>query len=535
VTDHVSPDAPGALKFSASAAETHQLCHRKGFLSRRTPKLHNDSFSFGTATHSVCERYLSADDNGRVPEPPSAAIDMNLCWDEGPLAGQKWGDAVNLYPDGWAGDIDLGMQSLIKQLVQMGIEQGVLERRPGRIIEGEFIHFLRKAHPLDETGAVRLRGFIDLQMPGEIQDHKTAKIAKYAKGPEQLYKDLQMLLYAWWYFYQHPDDVEVIIRHNSFIKGWDYKKRVFNPKVRNRETTVTREYVLKWWDATIEPIIDEMLVIEPLALEQWEEVQPAQRGSGACEKYGGCQFAGLCSGLDTLDEYLERIEATMGIFDDIAAEAALAEPTVGATLALDPPPIVVTPPWAWDKCPACEGEGFNKKGNPCRICDSNGSIRSEQFDISQDDQGKYSWGAKPVVAPVAAPVEVTVRKAESDLLSEEIQDEIPTEGTKRGKGRPKKGFTLVINANASRVQGTVVQADQLWHEITSGLAKASGVGSYFELHPFERRDAIAVQSEKICSHFTGTTWVLANGNGPDFEHFVNNVLRPHAANVIEQS
>jgi hypothetical protein len=474
--------------------------------------------------HSVAERYLSADDNGRVPEPPSAAIDMNLCWDEGPLAGQKWGEAVNLYPDGWDDPLTPADSVLIKRLIQMGIEAGVLERREGRKIEGRFERPMLDDHVLV--------GFIDLEMPGEIQDHKTTKAMRWAKGAAQLRTNIQMLVYAWEYF-QRTDDDEVVIRHNTFCKGVGAA-----PAVRHRETTVTREYVLEWWTSKIVPLMAELA--EDDEKTDWTEVEEARPGSGACEKYGGCERVLLCTGFETFEQHIARLDP-MGVFDSMSKETKKEAPVAPVALVVPEPaaPVTLTqvsPPWTNPDCDVCEGGGFNAKGNPCKMCDADAieANRSKNYDLATDDAGNRTWTAKRA-EPAPAPGTLVVDEERAAVVDDApvaaaVVDDVEVPKAKRG--RPKQGFTLMIGCAMERSTGaTMIYTDQLLRELGDGLAKAAGHDTYYDLDAFGRRDAIAKRAAAICENFSSRTYVIANGESPDVRAFVD-ALRPFAANVI---
>ena len=100
---------------------------------------------------------------------------------------------------------------------------------------------------------------------------------------------------------------------------------------------------------------------------------------------------------------------------------------------------------------------------------------------------------------------------------------------KAGRGRPKGSFTLYINCAPT---GTSVEdLGQIHKRMGEQLAANSGVASYYELHPFQRRDCINAAAQQVAT-FLGKAKVVAMANGPDMVSFID-AIRPYASSVVE--
>lgn len=317
---------------SASQHETATLCFRKWWLGR-VRKLESPSTTsqvFGTVLHAVAERYLRADDLGRDPET---------------------GKPVDLYPEGWeqawerdrktkelylAGEATPAEQTLIKSLIEAGIENGLLERLPGREIEHSFRESVMQADcpecngtGLDVQSAfvntkikcracggdgkgdhVEMMGFIDALYPDAIHDHKTAKNFKYSKNanhksPNYLGKNLQVLVYAKLALDKlrkegKPLPEKFHLRHNIFCKNPQH------PTVRKVDVAVTPEQVEDHWNRVILPQTEEMIRLRRTA-EKWSDIPDPPTGNRACNAYGGCEYMTICSGMETEENYESRL------------------------------------------------------------------------------------------------------------------------------------------------------------------------------------------------------------------------------------
>ena len=281
------------LRTSASAIECadpkHDGCYRKWFLQnvKKLPQLPRESTTFGTVLHSVVERYLLADMNGTIKGKP-----------------------VELYPVGWEQPLDrygkreklaisLEEQALVKSLIEKAIAEGILMRVEGRQIEKEFNNW-------EFMEGVTAKGFIDLLEPGAIRDHKTTKDMKWAKSvkpeaDEYLGDNIQMMFYAYWYYTKggYNRSLPLTLAHQYYVKNPQ------KPHVEKREVTTTWEKVEQFMNERIAPVCEMMLVYRDA--KKVDDIPLPANPARACRKYGGCPFAKICTNLETVEGYTERI------------------------------------------------------------------------------------------------------------------------------------------------------------------------------------------------------------------------------------
>ena len=385
------------LRTSASAIETadpkHDGCYRKWFLQnvKKLPQLPRESTTFGTVLHSVVERYLLADMNGTIKGKP-----------------------VELYPVGWEQPLDrygkreklaisLEEQALVKSLIEKAIAEGILMRVEGRQIEKEFTNW-------EFMDGVTANGFIDLLEPGAIRDHKTTKDMKWAKSvkpdaDEYLGDNIQMMFYAYWYYTVggFNRSLPLTLAHQYYVKN------PAKPHVEKREVTTNWEKVEQFMKERIAPVCEMMLVYRDA--KKIEDIPLPACPASACRKYGGCPFAKICTNLETVDGYTERINRELtGVnstdYKKLANELTkegdktmsespmqkkireMREKQTGASSAPAPaveaPKVVTAPapaapaaaaqraPWHFQGCKACADSpilGTNSQGTACRICD----------------------------------------------------------------------------------------------------------------------------------------------------------------------
>jgi len=272
------------LYVSASQLSTWRLCNRKWWLEKMACAVTEDKgyFTFGTVLHAVLERWLRADDRGVDP---------------------GTGEPVELYPEDWHKAEDSGVpvslaeQLLIKKLVTKAIDEGIVRRLPGREIEAEFSRTL-----VDDVGIV---GFIDVALPGGVEDHKSIGNFRYALGPEQLQQDPQLLLYLHEGILRleeagKPVPDKMFVRHNQF--GKDTKR----PRVTFAEGWVKPDAARKAW---AEAQRDAAVMLEQSrTLTHWTEAPEPPTAGQACRKYGGCDFIDICTGRRTITEHNAHTE-----------------------------------------------------------------------------------------------------------------------------------------------------------------------------------------------------------------------------------
>ncbi len=350
------------LQISASQLESFsgapESCHRRWAFESvfKLPKVEKGSQNFGTVLHGCLERYLDSDSNGY-------ALDAN---------GKATDKAVNLFPDGWEGGLEEAEQELVKQLITLGIEAGLLERYPGRQVEYGFLGQV--------TEHTKIKGFIDLLCvdQGIVADHKSTSNFKYAKSAEKLRSTTQMLIYAKVLLEMAKDKgIEhktVTLRHNQFLKD------LVEPKAKRTECVVSVQEIEDKWE-WVKQKAEEMRLwrdkiwlsgaygedkvkeagterIPGQAPVKWSDI-PGAPSISACHAYGGCAFLNICGKIESIDgyrnrvqKYLDRIEETrkkeseeiaMGVISRATKGAAPAPVTTPAPIAAPTPVVNPTP------------------------------------------------------------------------------------------------------------------------------------------------------------------------------------------------
>lgn len=370
---------------SFSQFENWSLCKRKWWWRAivRMPEQKKETREFGDTVHEVLERWLRADDQGRNAE----------------------GKPVDLYPEGWDKKVSPTDAALVRALVQKSIDEGVIVRRPGRVIEHGFVKEI--------VPGLAIQGFIDVAYPDdlEVQDHKTTKRRQYVKTVDQLRHNDQLTIYAKVIMDETgaPPTATFKMRHNTFVRS---PARV----VQVGPVEIGGEAVLKFWNEELTPAAKEMLKLKQKGLteEQWRQVPGPIDEDESCRAYGGCDYLPICSGRQSPSD-LRRVRGGLSftqttqstgdskvapsVMDKLLAAGrgttATAQPTpapapaapapaavVNTTpaAAVVPPPAAarVVPPWANPTCNSCKGSGFNMKaGQPCFPCGSMAANRKD--------------------------------------------------------------------------------------------------------------------------------------------------------------
>jgi hypothetical protein len=275
--------------------EEKDSCRRRWWFKyvRRLPTVQRSGGAFGDVLHAVLERYLNADHRGVDP---------------------KTGFAVDLYPKGWDTPVDrysgqFGAllspveANLIRSLISEALDRGLLYRPPNRMVEVHFEHALT----LPSGRSALLRGDIDMIVPPDlVWDHKSHKSMKYARSKPKMKTSPQMLSYALaLYRGQEAAGVKldgVHLKHLVFAKE--------EGRVRETPGYATAEEILAF-ESKLKERADEMLDLkaEKTTDEVWPYVPGPEPKSRACLAYGGCPFAGICSGDgwgETAAEYRAR-------------------------------------------------------------------------------------------------------------------------------------------------------------------------------------------------------------------------------------
>jgi len=408
---------------SATQYKTFLACRRKWAFERvwRLPQVAKSAAAqiLGTVTHAVLARWLEADETGR----------------------DKAGKSVNIYPDGWMtckdGTVTDEEAEEIKALVQLGIDSGIVLRRPGREIEKKF--------DLPVVDDVGLTGYIDLMLleDAEVHDHKVSKNSRYCLSEASIQDDPQMLIYAAYAFYQRHlkglPERPVLIRHNQFV-------RQPSPRVQVAEAHVDLPRVDEFW-MELTQMAKEMLDLRSTVLQsseyasgEWAFVAGAE-DTKACNAYGGCPFLSICGGKNSIKDYTKRIKQIidksgqqfdqketeeMSLFDKMKKKKlpCQAEPEAPA---VEDPKVAIP-------CIACGGKGQNSKGFPCKACmDSNKDMEVPPAPTPEPAPVVETASApEPAPAPPNSP-------ADAPEVAPEVPPEVPgpAEEKPKRRGRPK--------------------------------------------------------------------------------------------------
>jgi len=491
----------------------------------------------GTVLHEVAGRWLNADDQGR----------------------DQQGQPVDLYPAGWecvrefgrdtGRRIDLHQQAIIRVMIQKGIENGTLRRLTGRQIERHLV--------IPLIPGVDMQGYVDQDAPLIVEDHKTTKNYDFAiKTKAKLAKDEKMLCYAVMKRGEHPGE-PITLRLNYFDKS-----QARDPWPL--DTCVKPESVVNFLNETLIPAAKRMLALHEakLPLESWAEVAGPNK-KGACEEYGGCPYARICSRVAPVRPSESKPEKpkekrTMSYFKKRnktpeAQAPAAPEPTPPAPAPAPTPPApptapssTDTPPWAVASCRACNGKGLNSKGQPCRACDvvqgrTNG-VTSSQFETWVDDAGMLRWkpagGAKIVAEPKKPePKTSFVADPKSPAPQPEKKEEAkpaappppkPTPQPEPTKVEILTGFDLFIGCTP--LGRPVLELGALLFEEGKELAAELKEDSYYSVDAFQRRDALASRAQQIAARLNGFGVVTSIELTPDERNLLV-ALRPLAKTV----
>lgn len=318
-------------------------CFRRWWLDKcmKLPTPKKKATIFGDVHHAVGARFFLADDRGLVDGKP-----------------------VNLYPEGWMSHAEKfgtnknqiftvsdAEASLIQILVDKAITEGIWVREPGRRVEQPVGDYMYKDKTTGEKqygrvlcteGNVKkvkaiLKGFIDLETPTRIEDHKTAKDTKYCLSKKDLHKSIQMMTYAL-DKYERGHKGNLWLAHNNFIKDFD------RPQVIKREIEVTEAEVYQFYNDITLPLVKKMfqlyLYYTKDKINMWRDVPPPNNPNQECNYYYGkpCPFITICSGNCSIETYLagygQRInieeqeeksierKTKMGLLDKIKAQNA---------------------------------------------------------------------------------------------------------------------------------------------------------------------------------------------------------------------
>jgi len=543
---------------SPSQCETAQDCLRKWWFAKchKLKEPTKAQSEKGDVFHEVCERWLEADDTGRVN-----------------------GVAVDPFPEGWDDRISPVDSAVCRVVFKQFVERGVLVRTPGRVVEAAI------QLPVLPDRAASMIGFIDIQEPQCITDHKTTGAPRYMKTPQGLAENLQMCIYGCALIADYvkrgeapPETIK--LRHNQAY--FPKPNEDSDPFVKFTDVDVTPAYLTEFWDTIVVPLVKKMVEWKKKGIpaDDWGKI-PGPEHKGTCGKYGGCPYKSICAGTQTVESYrafiarqseqhlltVETKTATMTTTNDILArlaakknkgkpaEAKAAEPEAPAAEPEAPAAEPEAPtteasigaaPWANADCLACKGIGINKEGNACLPCQAATGTSAEGYSI-EPGEGCINIlaGGEELVATIQVTGEVDEKKArtvpkvdaapatpkEAAAPAAKAQDEATTAKAekKSTRGRPKQGFTLIYGVQ-KRGKAKCIDLEQVLLEYGKVLAEEWSGAGYYALDAFKRRDALAHKAEAIAETF-GPAIVQVTSNSPDVRALAA-ALEPFASAVF---
>ena len=291
------PYDPYNKRYSISATEDHVGCPRRRWFKKtcKLPVQQSTPTVFGDIGHACNERFLKADDRGMG----------------------KDGKPVDIFPAGWRtmkprfakeGDAKLSITeeegALIKTLIQKSIDEGYLIREPGRRIEKEFSHVVHK----EGKYKITLIGFIDLENPNEVLDHKFVKNMNYAMSTKvgakrDIRKSIQMTTYGYTKYIEGH-------KGNLFLSLLYHIKDYNNPSIQKRSVEVTEFEVKQFFNDNTLPYMKQMLAIDikypkHRVLDYIMVPGPDDPGNDCNRHYGKpCPFIGVCTEHFSVQQYL---------------------------------------------------------------------------------------------------------------------------------------------------------------------------------------------------------------------------------------
>ena len=290
---------------SASQLIKFLSCPRQWWFERRA-KLPTPNYSgsfgqnFGSALHSVAERYLLSPSTTGAEDP-------------------------RLYPEGWMDEWKDELTELdgehIKALISKAVEEGLLYHAPDALVEERVGAMVI---PADRPGGehVYLTGFVDWALPhsNTIRDHKTCKSFRYALSREKLSANLQLLVYAFllgsrW---RLAEEDTIRLEHIYYCSTPGENGEPLVRPTKGGPAEVTMREARDHWETVVVPAAREMLALDmkqetyqtPEGVERsWFDVSAAWGKSWeACNAYGGCAFLDICGESESIPHYLERVK-----------------------------------------------------------------------------------------------------------------------------------------------------------------------------------------------------------------------------------
>lgn len=252
------------MRISASQIKTFELCQKKWFLEKiqKIPAgPPGYGATFGTVMHGCLERLQLGEE---------------------------------IYPEGWDERLRPGDSELVQDLLCL--------YKP--MVDSVQVE---KKFSVPVVEDITLTGYIDLLADSYVIDHKSTSSFKWALSAEELARDLQMMVYAYYALSQTSDKESLIkLQHNVFLRRSPAKRRT-------TVAYVSPDAILERWGEIKQTALKMKVVAGG-------ECPPVAMGS-QCHKYGGCPYAGLCSGVLTQGQ-LEKKMSSSSLEDKLKAIAA---------------------------------------------------------------------------------------------------------------------------------------------------------------------------------------------------------------------
>lgn len=145
-----------------------------------------------------------------------------------------------------------------------------------------------------ERAGIFVRGFIDVYTDRGILDFKTtSSIYMWGEKSHTIGKNMQLMIYAWWWLLQRPEATELTIGHLQFqTKGkgeWGFVHRI-----------VTRAHVANYVVTHLDPLL--LTQARVAAAAGLDELTPNRT---SCNAFGGCPFRSECAKVDAAMQTVE--------------------------------------------------------------------------------------------------------------------------------------------------------------------------------------------------------------------------------------
>jgi len=552
---------------SVSQVQNYRSCQRKWYLSSvdYLPQEPRRATAIGDCIHAVLERYLDVDEQGL-----------------------KEGKAPDLYPEGWhlqkdyfgkkvLFSLNKEEQATIKRLVEYGIDQGTVIRRPNASVE-----YMEKIFITPEiTFQVR----IDYAYDWTIEDHKSCKNFRYTTVEGKTHtryigKDVQLKVYAYFWALRQQEVLGVdipnklTIRHNQFCVD----PKMSNP-VRIVETEVTFEECVKEYEELKKVVLEQLEWRKKAAageIKFWD----MEKDLDTCNAYGGCPYQKVCVSQEMPPFYRNRINAKIDELTELIKieeegnnMAFKINDKSGGTKAQDKvledidtagsaPTVASLTAELAEVAKTAEGMGMEVSATPKgkELMEAIAKLEAVEKKAeaaakkAEEKAAKEKADAEALAKAKAEDKKVAAEKAElqknvkeeptvSDKqagveLQQEAAAEEKEEAPVDQKGQKPMDYDMspsisgrskevTICIGCYPVSGKQVKTISLYAVFAAQavqIAKASGAASYYKLDPFKRREQFALAAPSILDELKGLTVIVPSSLGPDEQALLNALL-----------